>query len=408
MATWTQDVLFFRNYNIIEDLLLSKILNIFIDQPNLSENEVMALLPDDYYLNIETDTFRKLLLLATNRPFQIERLISYYNQQRTTLAKVDHQTFFKFLFFELNLLPEALERRPELYFTINKFIAEGLKQSESMNDVKGCIFYLNLAHHVNKEFIYLQETLKDNKKLSRAVAVQKEIASLSPPKEIERLLNQKGLSNDEVSLLYQELLCIAPDYLSNEPKLLFLALKGMGHLKNHPVRNNTGEEEIILSTSDYILQKFIHESIMKDPIATLTAFCSFDDKISQLIPQKKWDFNDYPICRSTDASIIIDITNAEVFLNNHERRELTGPAKILLPEGCYIPGTIADIHDNQDTAVYTINYDHPNGMHFQVFGSGKLNFREIERTTTTGKCLRYIKTLPIPQTISESCQLWFD
>ena len=238
---------FSGNFRHIENKTLQTVFSLLVKQPHLSENEVMLMLPEEYRLKIPADEFRQLLLLATNKSLQIDRLLSYYGEHRLALGDADHQTFFKLLFFEYEVLPQALARTPELYQRIFSFIVAGSKLAEHTGDTRMLLFYAALARHVKQEFAFLLNNCKDKEFLKRI-----EEAEDAAPLFEERAMILSAIQNasfqdptlqpEVKSLFYSAFLASYP-YMEQGPDLLQLALVALGHLKFHPLSEKDQDPE---------------------------------------------------------------------------------------------------------------------------------------------------------------------
>lgn len=400
---------FDRYHSPIQDPVLRKALSILKERPQLTENEVMVMNHSEIEGNAPSDLFRNLLLLATNKTWQIDRLLSFYTHHRQELRTDDHQTFFKLLFFENEVLVKALEKRPELYKTIVRFIQHGFQSAKEIGDLQAVRFYLELAHYVQRDFSFMLERATDNKWLQRAKAAFSEAKILDPIAEIEKMLATAEISGQERSLLYATLIALFPENLKDDPKQISLILQGVGHLARvpdqdeHELKNPALKQAF--SYSRYRLSSAIQKYVEQNPLEAFLALSHGDSNIQAMILKKKWDLTGYPHCISTDGELSIDVREGLFFIKNCSRCYIPNYISSEIPKWLYVNDAIASV-TNTEHGWRLYEYF---GPHQQKIRLKTGLFGLIERQTSDGRWMRMLDWKDLGSEISfPNTKLWLD
>lgn len=231
-----------------------------------NQNDIYS---DNYDFKGLNDTqVRELLCLGTDKLLQIEQTVAYFSKNLNLLKERDYQTLFFMLLFEENFLLKEIENNSEIISHFKDFIDRGYQFAYENANIETCIFFSNLSRHLN-DFIYHVDKSK-NKSL------------LLPKDKLQQILKLEALTQQEISLVYHELLASYFSHNSFDEREIIIIIQALTWLFKHPV-----DENIILPGSKkekqealYNFHLFIKDRDLSDIINTsLNKLISEDSNI---------------------------------------------------------------------------------------------------------------------------------
>lgn len=153
-----------------------------------SEKNLLSTLTKDNDTGLKEEEYEELLHLVIDKDrFQIIEALEYFTKHQNKLQDPDYQTLFKLLFFERDLLTNALKHHTLLEEKLASFLQTAFHAYQNQNNLQTCAFLLQMSRYIS------------------SFAEKKDLFYHSQ-KEVRSLLKKEGLRPEDKSVLYAEFL----------------------------------------------------------------------------------------------------------------------------------------------------------------------------------------------------------